>query len=157
MEIAPATVADAEAILALQRLAYQSEAALYDDFTLPPLLETLAELRARFADRRFLKALQAGRIVGSVRAFQEGATCQIQRLIVHPDCRRRGLGTALLGAIESIFPGVQRFELFTGHKSVGNIRLYERLGYRTIGQKPVNDKVTLVYMEKVVRASAGPA
>jgi hypothetical protein len=36
-EISPAAVDDAEAILALQRLAYQSEAAIYDDFTIPPL------------------------------------------------------------------------------------------------------------------------
>ena len=46
MEIVSAALDDAEAILALQRLAYQTEAALYDDFTLPPLIETLAELRA---------------------------------------------------------------------------------------------------------------
>ncbi len=44
-EIAAATVDDAEIILALQRLAYQSEAAIYDDFTLPPLIETLEELQ----------------------------------------------------------------------------------------------------------------
>jgi hypothetical protein len=34
MEIKPAVIEDAEAILALQLLAYQSEAAIYDDFTL---------------------------------------------------------------------------------------------------------------------------
>jgi hypothetical protein len=67
------------------------------------------------------------------------------------------LGTALISGIETMFPAVERFELFTGHKSAGNIRLYERLGYRTFRQTPVNDKVTLVYMEKMVRDSAGPA
>ena len=41
MEITTAIIEDAAAILVLQRLAYQSEAAIYDDFTIPPLTETL--------------------------------------------------------------------------------------------------------------------
>lgn len=37
MEIKPATIEDANSILTLQRLAYQSEAAVYDDFMIRPL------------------------------------------------------------------------------------------------------------------------
>ena len=36
---------DAEAILALQKLAYASEARRYDDWTIPPLVETLDSVR----------------------------------------------------------------------------------------------------------------
>jgi hypothetical protein len=57
MDIGTAIIEDAEAILALQRLAYQSEAVIYDDFTLPPLTESLEDLKARFHDRRFLKGI----------------------------------------------------------------------------------------------------
>lgn len=148
MEIKPAVVEDADAILALQHLAYQSEAAIYDDFTLPPLLESLEETRARFQDRRFLKAVESERVVGSVRAFADLGTCHVERLIVHPDCRRQGIGTALLRAIEMLFPGANRFELFTGHKSEGNLRIYEREGYRTFRQQRLNDRVSLVFMAK---------
>ena len=150
MEIKPATIEDAESILNLQRLAYESEAAIYDDFTIPPLTETLEDLKARFHDIRFLKAVEGGQIVGSVRAFQDGATCHVGRLVVHPDFRRRGIGTTLLNWIETCFPTAQRFELFTGHKSVSNIRLYERVGYRTYSQERANEKVSLVFMEKLV-------
>lgn len=150
MIIEPATLDDAQRILTLQHLAYQSEAAIYDDFNLPPLLETLEDLTARFGDRRFLKAVDGDRLVGSVRAFQEGETCFMERLIVHPDHRRRGIGTDLLNRIETLFPTARRFELFTGHQSEGNIRLYERLGYRAFCQKQANEKVTLVYMEKTM-------
>ncbi len=156
MEIKPAMIEDAEAILALQRLAYQSEAAIYDDFTIPPLTETLADIKTRFQDRRFLKAVADGQIVGSVRAFQDGPTCHVERLIVHPDYRRQGIGTALLHWIESCFPAAQRFELFTGHKSESNIRLYERVGYRAFRQKEVNEKVSLVFMEKAVGGGPSP-
>jgi RimJ/RimL family protein N-acetyltransferase len=150
MNVSPATTDDAPSILALQHLAYQTEAARYDDNTLPPLLETLADLLARFGDRRFLKAVEADQVIGSVRGFQEADTCFVERLIVHPDCRRRGIGTALLTEIEALFPTARRFELFTGTKSQSNIRLYERLGYRAFRQEWVNENVTLVFMEKVV-------
>jgi ribosomal protein S18 acetylase RimI-like enzyme len=150
-EIRPAIIDDAEAILTLQRLAYQSEAAIYDDFTIPPLTETLEDLTARFHDRQFLKAVEDGQIVGSVRGFLWGAILHVERLIVHPEYRRRGIGTALLNQIETLFPTAQHFELFTGNKSTGNIRLYERLGYRTFRQQRVNGKVTLVFMEKMIR------
>lgn len=149
MEIKPATIEDADSILALQRLAYQSEAARYDDFTIPPLTETLEGMKARFHDRLFLKAVEGCQIIGSVRAYQDGATCHVERLVVHPDHRRRGTGTALLNRIETCFPTAQRFELFTGHKSESNIRLYERAGYRAVRQKKVNEKLSLVVMEKV--------
>jgi RimJ/RimL family protein N-acetyltransferase len=150
MNVSHATTGDAQDILALQHLAYQTEAARYDDDTLPPLLEHLADLLARFGDRRFLKAVEADQIIGSVRGYQEGDTCFVERLIVHPDCRRQGIGTTLLTEIESLFPTARRFELFTGTKSESNIRLYERLGYRAFRHEPVNEMVTLVFMEKVV-------
>ncbi len=135
------------------RLAYQSEAAIYDDFTLPPSIETLEELKARFRDRQFLKAVESKRIIGSVRAFLDGPTCRVERLIVHPDHRLQGIGTALLNQIETMFPTARRFELFTGHKSVSNIRLYERLGYRAFRQEQANEKVSLIFMEKTIRIS----
>ncbi len=153
MEIKTAIIEDAETILALQRLAYQSEAAIYDDFTIPPLTETLEDLKARFQDRRFLKAIKGGQIVGSARAFQDGPTCQVERLIVHPDYRRRGIGGALLNVIETCFSAARRFELFTGHKSESNIRLYKRIGYRAVRQERINEKVSLVFMEKTVGES----
>ena len=72
-------------------------------------------------------------------------------MIVHPEYRRRGIGTALLNRIETLFPTARRFELFTGHKSEKNIRLYERVGYRAFRQERVNEKVSLVFMEKTIR------
>ena len=149
MEIALASVEDAAEILAVQKLAYQSEAQIYDDFALPPLLETLEDLRSQFASKLFLKAVEDGQLVGSVRGREERPTVHVERLIVRPERQGRGLGARLLREIEARFPQARRFELFTGHKSVRNLRLYEKLGYRVFREQPVHDRLVLVFLEKV--------
>jgi hypothetical protein len=65
MEIAigRANPEDAREILALQKVAYQSEARLYDDWTIPPLTQTESQIEAEFESKVFLKAVSNGRIV----------------------------------------------------------------------------------------------
>jgi len=140
--------ADAPAILELQKRAYAAEAELYADRELPPLTQSLDSLRAEFADAVVLKAVAAGVIVGSVRARRAGDTWQIGRLVVHPDFQGQGLGTRLMRAIERESGELRRFELFTGHRSTGNIRLYERLGYARSREQVLSPALTLVFMEK---------
>jgi hypothetical protein len=43
VSILPAVLDDAPAILELQRNAYRSEAVLYNDWSIPPLTQTLAQ------------------------------------------------------------------------------------------------------------------
>ena len=50
--------------------------------------------------------------------------------------------------IEEEFADARRYELFTGHLSEGNLRLYHRLGYREFKREPVSPNLVLVYMEK---------
>lgn len=145
---------DAEPILALQKLAYQSEAELYDDFTIPPLRQTLEEMVRDIQTQHVLKACKGDQIVGSVRAMIKEDACAIGRLIVHPDYQRQGLGTRLMNEIETLFSDAGRFTLFTGHKSDGNIRLYQRLGYAQTHTTKVNDRLTLVFLEKKVQPTS---
>jgi ribosomal protein S18 acetylase RimI-like enzyme len=148
MEICRATIDDAEPILALQKLAFSKQAELYDDWSLPPMVETLDQLLEKFADHIFLKAVEGGALIGSVRAGDHEGVCHIGRLIVDPRHQRKGLASALMSAIEAEFPTVDRFELFTGTKSEGSIRLYERLGYVVSGRWAVSPKVSHVTLTK---------
>ncbi len=151
MIIENAGIGDAEEILALQKLAYQSEAAIYNDFTIPPLKQTLDEIEKDFDTQTFLKAVENGRIIGSVRAFLREGTCYVGRLIVHPDFQNRGIGKQLMSRIEAIFSEAQRFEIFTGHKSERNLYLYEKLGYQRFKTVMANEKLTIVFLEKYQR------
>ena len=59
VRIEPARVDDAAEILALQKLAYRSEAELNQDFSIPPLTQTQAEIESEFTAKRFLKVCTA--------------------------------------------------------------------------------------------------
>lgn len=150
MIIENALISDLEEILALQKLAYLSEAEICNDFSIPPLLQTIEDIKSEYAYKTFLKAVDSGKIIGSVRANLQDGTCYIGKLIVHPDYQNRGIGTALMNSIENCFKGCKRYELFTGKKSVKNIYLYNKLGYRIFKEEKISEKLTFVYLEKIV-------
>ena len=123
--------------MALQKLAYRSEAEIYNDFSIPPLLQTIEDIKSEYADKTFLKAVDSGRIIGSVRSNVDNNVCYIGKLIVHPDYQNKGIGTALMNSIEDYFNGCKRYELFTGQKSVKNIYLYKKLGYKVFKEENI--------------------
>lgn len=148
MVITKAAEEDLQAILALQYLAYQSEAKLFSSSDIPPLKQTLQELRSEYEKGTILKVVhEDDKIVGSVRAYCDNDTVYIGKLIVHPDWQRKGIGTKLLLEIEHRYPN-KRYELFTSTRSKGNIQLYERLGYKSFQEKNMNDELRFVYLEK---------
>ncbi len=61
-----------------------------------------------------------------------------------PDRQGQGLGTALLTALHEQVPDAAAFDLFTGHLSGSNLRLYRRLGYRETHRERMDDHLTLV-------------
>ncbi|MCL2195228.1 MAG: GNAT family N-acetyltransferase [Oscillospiraceae bacterium] len=147
--ITRATRNDLPGILALQKLAYQSEAALRNDYTLPPLHQTLAEIQAEFELAIFLKATnECNRLIGSVRARVESGTAYIGKLVVQPEHQGQGVGTKLLAAVEHESQAA-RFELFTGDKSLRNLALYTKLGYTETHRQATPNGWSMVFMEKL--------
>jgi predicted N-acetyltransferase YhbS len=96
-----------------------------------------------------LKATEGQNIVGSVRAISRESTCCIGRLVVHPAFQGRGIGSSLLRTIEEFFPSAFRFELFTGIRSEGNIRLYRRHGYTVAHTTSLSADVNIVFLQKL--------
>jgi ech hydrogenase subunit C len=149
VRIERAAADDIPEILALQKVAYRSEAEMYGDASLPAMRQSLAELTGDFGRMIFLKGLVNGKIVASVRGYDDGqGTAHILRLIVHPYFQGRGYAQQLVAAIEKAFPQCRRFEIFTGHRSERNLHLYGKLGYKRFKSEPFSPQVEWVYMEK---------
>ncbi|MEN6349512.1 MAG: GNAT family N-acetyltransferase [Syntrophomonas sp.] len=148
MKILKAEYDDLQTILELQFLAYQSEAELLNNYEIPPLVQTISEIRNEYANGVILKAVDdSGVIIGSVRAYQEYGTVYIGKLIVHPKDQKKGIGSALLGEIETACPSA-RYELFTSDKSKNNLRLYEKLGYHRFKEQEISSILRFVFLEK---------
>jgi len=169
---------DAAEILTLQKVAYQTEAELYGDDSLPALQQTLDELEkdferhptreacalgspdARPADESdrvvFIKAVVNGKIIGSIRGYAIGDMAYLSRLMVHPYFRGRGIGRRLLQEIEQAFPQCRRFEAKTGHRSKRNHFQLGSLGYRQFKTELFTPTITWVYFQKECNAQTQP-
>ena len=58
IEIKQASIEDADIILQIQIQAYLSEAEIYNDYGIPPLIQSLNEIRQQFSQQVFLKAIE---------------------------------------------------------------------------------------------------
>jgi len=149
VHIEQASLHDAEEILAVIRAAFAPVAEEYGDPQLPPVAESFESHRSRYTDHVVLKAIEGGRIIGSVQGVEwPGGVCTVERLVVLPEWQGRGIGRALTRAIEASFPRATAFELFTGHRSTGTLRLYHSLGYAETRREYVDERLTLVYLRK---------
>ena len=136
VELARAAPADAPEVLVLQRACWVPEARANASTDLPPLTESLDEVRASFEQWRTWVVRGAGRLVGSVRGRVsplDPGMWESGRLMVAPDLQGRGLGRALLAHAEAAAPaGCATWWINTGARSVDNIRMYKRAGYRQV-------------------------
>ena len=149
--VGPAAPGSAGEVLTVQRAAYLAEAQAYGDPGIPPLTETLEEVAAAVAAGSVLTATSGPRVVGAVRGTVADGVLSVGRLAVAPDRQGRGIGDALLAAVERT-PGATRAVLFTGARSEGSLRLYRRWGYEEERREPYGPGLELVHLAKDLRA-----
>ncbi|KUO11378.1 GNAT family N-acetyltransferase [Streptomyces sp. DSM 15324] len=159
--ISVATEQDAEQIFVLQYLCFQSEAALYGNYRIAPLVQTLDSVKEELASDCVYVARLGDEVVGSVRGhITEDGAASIGRLCVHPRLQGHGIGARLLRAAEAALSeerGAKKFRLHTGHRSEGNLRLYRRVGYETVGTAEGTDGVPMIVLEKAAGEYAATA
>ena len=148
MKIVEAKPGDLPEVLELQHLAYGSEAELYEDYSIAPLVQTLEELEQDVAAGVCLLVRAEGRVIASIRARASGDRCFIGKLAVHPEYQGQGIGYSMIAAIERRYERCTTFEIFTGHRSERNLYLYGKAGYRAEEWVRINDKLDLIYLRK---------
>jgi ribosomal protein S18 acetylase RimI-like enzyme len=120
-----ATAADAGGLLGLWQEAAENATRQ------PDTREAVTVLLRRDPDAVIL-AEQDGELIGSVIAGWDGWRCHLYRLAVHPAWRRRGVGSALLGAAEDRFKalGAARIDAMVLDSNDLGQRLWRASGYR---------------------------
>lgn len=122
-----ATLADLDALVALERRAFST-----DHLSSRQYRHHIASDRARV-----LTAVDASGLLGKAVVFFRRYTdiARLYSIAVAHEARGRGLGEALLAAVERAARarGCRRLRLEVRQDNAGAIRLYERLGYRRFG------------------------
>jgi GNAT superfamily N-acetyltransferase len=128
--IRPLTVAEAAAVAALVRAAFAAQPVAVDP---PPsaLRETADGVAIALAAGGGAGAWTADGLVGAVLWRDEADAVYLHRLSVAPAWRGRGIGRALIGAVEAAARarGVARLWLSTRLALTGNRRLFAACGF----------------------------
>ncbi len=143
---------DAGELLTVRRAAFVTEAQVYDDPHIPPLTQTLDELRADLADPAVVTvgAWRGPRLVGSIRVAVEGSKATLGRLAVVPDLQGQGIGTQMLLAVPGYLPqGISEVWVFTGKDSVANLAMYGKHGFEHEFDQTTGD-LTYAYLRKIL-------
>ena len=149
-----ATPSDTEAVYQVTKAAYEEYRGSLD----PPSgvdKETLEAAENALHEGSAVLALVDGIVVGAARYEQrDNGSLYVGRLAVLPSHRRRGIGRALMGAVEERARrlGSARVTLGVRDQLPQNRAFYESLGYRVDGHRshPGYDHVTWTGMSKAL-------
>ena len=119
-------------MLEVQHAAYAIEAALIGYPQLPPAHETLARLQATREELWLCE--EGGELCGVVGLEQHADELLIARLFVAPAAFRRGIGSALVAHALARADG-RRVRVGTGARNAPALALYERFGFRRLGER----------------------
>ncbi|MCE5171905.1 GNAT family N-acetyltransferase [Paenibacillus profundus] len=132
----------------LQQLAYRIEADILGFDRIPPLMDTIEDLRQTV--EKFYGWWDGVELVGALSYEMVTPTIMdICRLMVRPDHFRQGIGSELLRfALQC--PQVSIFRIATGVRNLPALKLYEREGFRAVRDEEIASGVWLRHLDKVM-------
>lgn len=159
IQVRTVTADDAGELFTLRRAAFVTEAQQYDDPHIPPLTQTLDELKDDLVrdDVITLGAWSGARLVGSIRVLLEPGKATLGRFAVAPDVQGKGIGSRLLLEIVPRLPeGIEEVWVFTGRDSLQNLAFYASQGYEHQHDQRVGD-LTYAYLRRILGVESDPA
>lgn len=147
-----ASLADAETIWQMQKIAFAALLEKYQDFDTNPGNEPLEKVQWRLSlpATHFYFIQADGENVGAIRVIdrRDASPKKISPLFILPQHHGKGIAQAAIREAERIH-GSSHWQLDTILQEAGNCHLYEKMGYRQTGEtKVINERMTLVFYKK---------
>lgn len=135
---------EAEKIIEVQRLAYTDEDIRFGGRRGDCLKYIGNESFISWCLERYLlyKIMLDGEIIGTFWLDHETDDrpdhFELQDFCIIPEFQNKGYGTKVMELMEKLHPNIKIWSLQTSHFSVRNQHLYEKMGYKKIGQTEEN-------------------
>lgn len=141
-----------DTVFNIQQRAYKPLFDKYKDIETNPYVETKEEIFKKYTRPCTFGYvfIEDNQPVGAVRIIKSDNTCKVSALAVLPEYQNKGIAQSALLAIEEIHGNVNKWVLNTIMQEPANIHLYEKLGYKRVGEpKIINDQLTIVDFIKI--------
>jgi predicted N-acetyltransferase YhbS len=115
---------------------------------MPPMTESVESVKEKILSAKVFVAKEGDKIVGAVRGEEKEGACCVARLWVIPEYQGKGIGQALMYAVEDAFSHLPTYKLFTGSKTPETISFYQERGYVEKSREAIKE-YELVYFEKM--------
>ena len=143
---------ETEKLWKMQINAFKSLLEKYQDFETSPGAETKEKIEDKLLqDYTFFYYIYVDEsIVGAVRVVdkKDGSRKRVAPIFIMEQYRNKGIAQKAFSEVERIH-GKNNWKLDTIFQEKGNCYLYEKLGYKRVGElEKINDKMDIVYYIK---------
>lgn len=149
LKIARTIPREAEALLRIQKDAFQADLKKYKDNDSSPAAETLEFFKYKLNHSYHYTLFADEKIIGGVCIVKvTDDHYRLFRIFISPDYQNKGIGSKIVPYMEKKFPQAKKWSLDTPKDNKLTRRFYEKFGYRMTKEYKVNELLTLVEYEK---------
>ena len=152
IELLKATESDIKEIWKMQVEAFKDLLEKYQDYDMSPATESYENVLNKYKQpwTSYYFITRNIEKVGAVRVIdkKDGSRKRIAPIWIMPDFRNQGLAQLAMREVEKLYDS-HHWQLDTILQEEGNIYLYEKLGYKRIGEiENIKDGMDIVYFHK---------
>lgn len=152
IELLKATESDIKEIWKMQVEAFKDLLEKYQDYDMSPATESYENVLNKYKQpwTSYYFITRNNEKVGAVRVIdkKDGSRKRIAPIWIMPDFRNQGLAQLAMREVEKLYDS-HHWQLDTILQEEGNIYLYEKLGYKRIGEiENIKDGMDIVYFHK---------
>ncbi|MGG3470745.1 GNAT family N-acetyltransferase [Neobacillus pocheonensis] len=130
----------------LQRASYRIEADLINFYEIPPLVETIEELKN--CGETFIGYFVGDELAGAISFTNKERKVTICRMVVHPNHLRKGIAQELLACVEINLSDYTVINVSTGKDNTPAKNLYLKNGFHLVGDIEVVPGLFISNFEK---------